>query len=73
MNRYTPKDISKGNLIVPSHHPLAGADDLPIDAGNSAREQPFGKKSGRKGQSSPSTTPDAGREPGFDPDDVLSK
>jgi hypothetical protein len=33
MSRPETEDIAKGNLVVPSHKPLAGADEPPIDAG----------------------------------------
>lgn len=34
MSRPETDDIAQGNLIVPSHKPLAGADDPPIDVGS---------------------------------------
>lgn len=33
MSRPETEDIAKVNLVVPSHKPLAGADEPPIDAG----------------------------------------
>lgn len=32
MNRYKSNDIAKGHTIIPSHHPMPGIDDQPIDA-----------------------------------------
>lgn len=33
MNKRNSGDLSQGNMIVPSRHPLPGVDDAPIDAG----------------------------------------
>jgi hypothetical protein len=71
MKNRKPDDISKGHTIVPSHHPMPGVDDSPIDGGATSgaqlpsqeTEKAKGELQKQKEKGSPAK--------GFDPD-VLS-
>jgi hypothetical protein len=62
--------IAKGNLIVPSHDPLAGVDEKPIDAGAASGAQLPDKTGVAKPHRPNRRTAERGAEPGFDPDEV---
>lgn len=48
MNQQKQDDIAKGHTIVPSHHPMPGVDDKPIDAGIPENKQQMDKEKREK-------------------------
>jgi hypothetical protein len=62
MGHYKSDDIGKGHTVVPSHRPMPGVDDKPIDLGVPERERSPHDKQKRERQPepgiSPSTHPD---------------
>ncbi|MDQ9169588.1 hypothetical protein Q8A64_04095 [Oxalobacteraceae bacterium R-40] len=71
-NKRDSDNISKGNLINPSHHPMPGADDEPIDAGASSGTQ-LPRRTTEKESGKLQKKNDNGSQPkGFDPDDVMT-
>lgn len=69
MGNRTSSPVSKHNSMVPSHHPMPGVDDAPIDAGKTRRPEQRGahlaeEHRKEKGRHMP--------DKGFDPD-VLSE
>lgn len=72
MTKHSSSSISKDHLIVPSHHPMPGVDDQPIEAGGSTGAQL--PEETNKGTGSAAGRKNSNKEEakGFDPD-VLSE
>ncbi len=72
MNKDGSKDIAKGHLKVPSHDPLPGVDEQPIDVGAATGAQlPDKTGIGKPGRQSREVA-DRGIPVNPDPDDPVS-